>query len=76
MINLNNIDTSEPYKELSEETLIKYLEDIFFSKKPTDTREFVIWCIDEADGVAKNYEDTLQFRRALREEVKKTRSFY
>lgn len=51
--------------------LREFLVSLMIPKTEEERRKIVIWCIDEADGVAKNYEDTLQFRRALKEEVKK-----
>ena len=71
MIDLRKIDKDRPYIKFSEEDLKEFLEDIMIPKDSDKDRKIVIWCIDEGDGIAKNYEDTVQFKLALREEVKK-----
>ena len=56
--------------KITQEELQKTIEDIFFERKPKD-RKIIAWCVDEADGVFKNMEETLQFSRAMKEEVNK-----
>lgn len=71
MIDLRKIDKDRPYTEFTIETLREFLGDLFRGDVNDPNRKIVIWCVDDADGVAKNYEDTIQFKNDLRKELKK-----
>ena len=58
----NNIDSDK---------LKSIIEDVMFNNKVEPERKLVLYCIDEYDGVLKNFEETLQFRKLMKEEINK-----
>ncbi len=59
-------------EELTLENLLKQLLKITEGNIKQDKREFVIYTIDEKDGIYKNLYETQQFDEACKEYLNKT----